>query len=135
MRRPPEVRFARNHHGWSDPDSGGLAAEDFWRKLARSARVAGREVVEKALWLYYAAQQPNVPRWAKLTIWGALAYFVLPVDAVPDVLPAVGFVDDLGVLTAALATVAAYVDEDVKEQSRQRLCAWFGPAPAASPRS
>ena len=135
MRRPPEVRLARNHHSWSDPDSGGFAAEDFWRKLARSARVAGREVVEKALWLYYAAQQPNVPRWAKLTIWGALAYFVLPVDAVPDVLPAVGFVDDLGVLTAALATVAAYVDEDVKEQSRQRLCAWFGPAPAASPRS
>lgn len=135
MRRPPEVRLARNHHSRSDPDSGGCAAEDFWRKLARSARVAGREVVEKALWLYYAAQQPDVPRWAKLTIWGALAYFVLPVDAVPDVLPAVGFVDDLGVLAAALATVAAYVDEDVKEQSRQRLCVWFGPAPAASPGS
>jgi hypothetical protein len=44
-------------------------------------------------------------------------------------------VDDLGALAAALATVAAYVDEDVKQQARERLCVWFGPAPDAKERS
>lgn len=131
MRRPPEIRLARNY----DQSSDGVSAGDFWRKLGQSARVAGRELVEKALWLYYAAERPDVPRWAKLTMWGALGYFVLPVDAVPDFLPAVGFVDDLGALAAALATVAAYVDEDVKQQARERLCVWFGPAPDAKERS
>ena len=131
MRRPPEIRLARNY----DQSSDAVSAGDFWRKLGQSARVAGRELVEKALWLYYAAERPDVPRWAKLTMWGALGYFVLPVDAVPDFLPAVGVVDDLGALAAALATVAAYVDEDVKQQARERLCVWFGPAPDAKERS
>ena len=73
-----------------------------------------------------AAQRPDVPRWAKLTIYAALAYFILPTDAIPDLLPAIGYADDLGALSAALLTVAAYVDEDVKQQARLRLQTWFG---------
>ena len=59
----------------------------FWDKVKNFALKAGKEVIEKALWLYYAAQQPNTPVWAKTVIYGALAYFVLPVDAVPDAIP------------------------------------------------
>lgn len=128
MRRPPRITPAdgfRAHHG-NDPAAFSAAA--FWRKLSRFASSAGRELVEKALWLYYAAERPDVPRWAKLTIWGALAYFVMPVDAIPDLLPGVGYVDDLGALGAALATVASYVDDDVKVRARARLSAWFGPS-------
>ena len=58
-------------------------------------------MIEKALWLYYAAQQPNTPVWAKTLIYGALAYFVLPFDAIPDVLLGLGFTDDMAVLLAA----------------------------------
>lgn len=101
----------------------------FWSKLAHSALAAGQAVVERALWLYYAAERPDVPRWAKLTIYGALAYFVLPLDAIPDFLPGAGYVDDLGALGAALLTVASYVDDDVKRRARARMREWFGALP------
>lgn len=83
-------------------------------------------MIEKALWLYYAAQQPNTPVWAKTLIYGALAYFVLPVDAVPDAIPVVGFTDDLGALAAALGTVSMYVTDQVKTMAAEKMKEWFG---------
>ena len=91
------------------------------RKLQRVLKRTGREVVEKALWLWYAAQNPRTPKWAKTTIWSALVYLLVPIDAIPDVLPALGYSDDLGVIAAALVAVAAYVDDDVKAKARERL--------------
>lgn len=99
---------------------------DFWRKLSRFARKAGREVVEKALWLYYAMQRPETPAWAKRTIVGALVYFLLPFDLVADLAPLVGFTDDLSVLLVAVSTVAAYITPTVKEQARLKASEWFG---------
>ncbi|MFP1723706.1 YkvA family protein [Lonsdalea quercina] len=98
----------------------------FWTKIVDYAKKAGREVIEKALWLYYAAQRPDTPVWAKTTIYAALAYFVLPVDAIPDALPVVGFTDDLGVLAGAMGTVSLYINEEVKRQTHDKLADWFG---------
>ncbi|MBC3936784.1 YkvA family protein [Undibacterium rugosum] len=98
----------------------------FWAKLRAFASQAGREVVEKALCLYYAAQRPDTPLWAKTAIFGALAYFISPLDAIPDVLPGVGYTDDLGVLAAALVTVGHYIDNDVKQRAGEQLRKWFG---------
>lgn len=98
----------------------------FWDKVKNFAIKAGKEVIEKALWLYYAAQQPGTPAWAKAVIYGALAYFVLPVDAVPDAIPVAGFTDDLGALAAALGTVAMYVTEDVKRMAAEKMRIFFG---------
>ncbi len=100
--------------------------EDFWNKLRRFARQAGREVVEKALWLYYALMRPETPAWAKRTIVGALVYFILPFDLVADLAPLVGFTDDLSVLLVAVGTVAAYITPAVKEQARVKANEWFG---------
>lgn len=99
-----------------------------WNKLARYAKVAGKEVVEKVLWLYYAAQDPQTPRWAKTAIYGALGYFIFPLDAIPDFAVLLGYTDDLGVLLAALATVSAYITDDVKAQASRKMERWFGPA-------
>ena len=98
----------------------------FWDKVKNFALKAGKEVIEKALWLYYTAQQPSTPAWAKAVIYGALAYFVLPTDAIPDVIPVAGFTDDLGALAAALGTVAMYVDDNVKRLTDIKLREWFG---------
>ncbi len=98
----------------------------FWRKLSRFARSAGREVVEKALWLYYTLQRPETPAWAKRTIVGALAYFLLPFDLVSDLAPLVGFTDDLSVLLVAVSTVAAHITPEVKAQARRKAAEWFG---------
>lgn len=98
----------------------------FWEKVADYAKTAGKEVIEKALFLYYSAQKPETPVWAKTAIFGALAYFISPIDAIPDVLPVIGYVDDLGVLAAAVASVSAYIDADVKQDARNKMAAWFG---------
>jgi uncharacterized membrane protein YkvA (DUF1232 family) len=97
----------------------------FWNKVTTFAKAAGREVIEKALWLYFAAQRPETPLWAKTAIYGALAYFVMPLDAIPDIVPLAGYTDDLAALAAALASVAMYVDDDVKERAQAKLSAWF----------
>jgi uncharacterized membrane protein YkvA (DUF1232 family) len=82
--------------------------------------------VEKALLLYYAAQEEKAPKWAKATIAGALGYFIVPLDAIADFTPAVGYADDLGVLVLAIAAVATYINEDVRAKTATRMKAWFG---------
>lgn len=98
----------------------------FKDKLIRYAKAAGREVVEKALWLYYASRSPETPIWAKTAIYGALGYFISMIDAIPDLTPIVGYTDDLGVLVAAIATVSAYITPEVKTRANEKLRQWFG---------
>jgi uncharacterized membrane protein YkvA (DUF1232 family) len=54
-----------------------------------------------------------------------LAYFVMPLDAIPDIVPLAGYTDDLGALAAAIGSVSMYIDDDVKEQAGNRVSAWF----------
>jgi uncharacterized membrane protein YkvA (DUF1232 family) len=103
-----------------------FSEDSFWNKVVKYAKAAGQEVVEKALLLYYAAQNQQTPAWAKATIYGALGYFILPLDAIPDVLPGVGYTDDLGVIAAAITAVSMYITDDVKRQASQKLQDWFG---------
>ena len=62
----------------------------------------------------------------KATIAGALGYFIVPLDAIADITPAVGYADDLGVLALAIAAVAAYINDDVRRKTADKLEAWFG---------
>lgn len=98
----------------------------FWDKMSRVFRRAGYELLEKALWLHYAAQRPETPRWARVTAYGALGYFILPFDAIPDWLFGFGLTDDLGALTLAVATISQYIDSDVRRRSTVKLDSWFG---------
>ncbi len=101
--------------------------ELFSEKLGGLALQAGKTVVENALTLFYVAQDPKVPATEKLLIGGALAYLILPIDAVPDFLPAVGFGDDLAALTAAAATVSMCINTDeAKKSANQKMKEWFG---------
>lgn len=112
------------------PENGEYARQysetNFWEKLGAYAKVAGREVVEKALVLFFTAQSPQVPLWARTTIYGALGYFISPFDAIPDVTPLVGFADDLGVLAAALAVVLIHVTPEIEERARSQAARWIG---------
>jgi uncharacterized membrane protein YkvA (DUF1232 family) len=103
-----------------------FSEEGFWEKVVKYAKVAGQEVIEKALWLFYAYLEPGTPLWAKGVIVSALGYFISPIDAIPDVIPVVGYSDDLGVLVAALAAVAFYITDNVKENASNKLRDWFG---------
>ena len=100
--------------------------QNFWQKLKNFAIHAGRDVVEKALILFYAAQRPETPLWAKTVIYSALAYFVLPADAVPDFIPISGYADDLATLVTALGAVAMCITPEVKDNARRTVQDWFG---------
>jgi len=103
--------------------------ESFWEKLGKFALRAGREVVVQALTLYYCMRDRDTPKWAKGVIVGALGYFILPLDAIPDFTPLIGYADDLGALTAAVATVAAHVKSEHFEKARETSRRWFGDPP------
>ncbi len=100
--------------------------DSFWEKLKNFAKVAGKEVVEKALLLYYAGQEEKAPAWAKATIVASLGYFITPLDAIVDLTPGVGYADDLGVLAMAIAAVAAYINDDVRARAKEKMTQWFG---------
>ena len=100
--------------------------EGFWSKVKKFAKSAGENILNPALKLYYAAQDPETPTWAKTTIYGALGYFISPIDAIPDLTPVVGYSDDLGVLVAATAAVAIHIKKEHKEKAKETLKQWFG---------
>ena len=100
--------------------------ESFWQKLSTNAFKAGKDVVEKALTLYYASRSDNFPTWAKTTVYSSLAYFILPVDLIPDVIPAAGYTDDLIVLLSALSILEIHVTPEHKETAKNKLRQWFG---------
>ncbi|HOU54434.1 MAG TPA: YkvA family protein [Myxococcota bacterium] len=105
---------------------GEYSEEAFWDKVGRYASQIGRAVLKPVLILYYTLQKPEVPVWAKTVIIGALAYFILPFDVVPDVIPGVGYSDDAGVLASAIGTVAAYIDDDVKARAQATVDSLLG---------
>ena len=100
--------------------------DSFKEKVKGFAIRAGKDVIEKALILFYCLKDPNTPRWAKASIIASLGYFIALVDAIPDLTPGIGFADDLGVLVAAISTVAQHVKEEHKQKARQKLQTWFG---------
>ncbi|MCX7957717.1 MAG: YkvA family protein [Deltaproteobacteria bacterium] len=100
--------------------------EEFSDKVARYAKIAGRKVMEKVFWLYFAVKRPDCPLWAKSVIIGAIAYFIIPSDAIPDIIFGIGYTDDLGVMLAAIKTVSSLIDENVKKQTEDKLKLIFG---------
>ncbi len=100
--------------------------DNFWDKVKAYAKAAGESVLELALKLYYSLQDDDTPNWAKATIIGALGYFISPIDAIPDITPGVGYLDDLGVLSASFAAVAAHIKDEHVEKAKQTLKNWFG---------
>lgn len=79
----------------------------FWPKLARTA--ARIPFADQVIAVYYAARDPETPTAAKGLMLGALAYFVMPIDAIPDVLAGIGFTDDAAVIAAVIATLGAHI--------------------------
>lgn len=91
----------------------------FWTKFKRV--VAGLPFAEDLLAAYYCAFDRETPRHVQISLLGAIAYFVLPFDFVPDVLPVLGFTDDAAVLAAAIRMVASHIRPDHRDAARAAL--------------
>ncbi len=92
---------------------------DFWAKLKRVSRQL--PFVEDLVAAYFCATDPATPKRVKLILLGAVAYFVLPTDAVPDFLPLIGFADDAAMLAAAISQVAGAINDSHREKAREVL--------------
>lgn len=99
--------------------------QGFWDKVYSVAKLAGRQVIEKALILFFCLTDNQTPAWAKIIIIGALGYFISPIDAVPDFFPFVGYSDDLAVLIAAIQSIAIVIKHEHYEKANQKLNEWF----------
>lgn len=97
----------------------------FWDKLKKFASAAGVKTVYSALLLFFAYKRSDTPGWAKRLVVGVLGYLIMPIDAIPDLGFLIGYTDDLGVLSFALVTIAAYVNDDVRANAREKLANWF----------
>jgi uncharacterized membrane protein YkvA (DUF1232 family) len=89
----------------------------FWRKLQGVA--ASIPFAEDLLTAYYCAFDKSTPTSVKASLLGALAYFVLPTDAIPDFLPVLGFTDDAAILAAAIKMVSDHIRPEHRDAARR----------------
>ncbi|MBQ3207242.1 MAG: DUF1232 domain-containing protein [Bacteroidales bacterium] len=96
-----------------------------WKKIGAVAKRAGSKVIYPVLLLYYVLQDKNTPLKHKAVIVGALGYFILPLDLIPDLVPLLGFSDDLAALVACVKAIIDNVTPEIKEKANRKLETWF----------
>lgn len=116
MRTPDNIEKYQDHYN----------EKKFLSKLPRAARKAGSKLVYCALLLYYVLKSPAVSKGDKGKIYGALGYFLLPLDILPDFIPLAGYTDDLSALLWALHTVWKNITPEIKAQAAAKTSEWFG---------
>jgi len=90
--------------------------------IPKLMRVIGRvPFADDLVSAWYAARDPLTPMKAKAVLYAAVAYFVMPADALPDVIVGLGFTDDATVLATALGVVGMYVKERHRRMARRLL--------------
>jgi uncharacterized membrane protein YkvA (DUF1232 family) len=103
--------------------------KEFWAKMKRVA--ARLPFAEDLLAAYYCAFDRQTPRHVQAALVGALAYFILPFDAIPDFLPVLGFTDDAAVLATAIKLVASHITPDHRTAAQSALARLRGEGEAA----
>ncbi|WP_294655349.1 YkvA family protein [uncultured Fusobacterium sp.] len=99
--------------------------KSFFDKLKKVLKVVGVKGVYMLLLLYNTLQRKDIPPKEKSIIIGALGYFILPLDALPDITPIVGYSDDIFALGMAILKVMPYIDDEMKEKSKEQIKKWF----------
>jgi uncharacterized membrane protein YkvA (DUF1232 family) len=113
------MAFARAAFWRTEKNDDSALQRSFWRKMRRVA--ARLPFAQDLLAAYYCAFDRDTPLQVKATLAGAIAYFVLPLDAIPDVLPVLGFTDDAAVLAIAIKLVASSIRPEHRNAARDAL--------------
>lgn len=91
----------------------------FWRKVGRV--LASIPFADDLVAAYLCAMDRTTPAYVRAVLLGAVAYFVLPADMVPDLLAGLGFTDDASVLAAAIAAVGRHLQPGHRAEAQRRL--------------
>ncbi|MDQ0196379.1 YkvA family protein [Paenibacillus wynnii] len=87
-----------------------LVKSGFW---AKTKKFAGKvPFTRDAVAMYYCALDSKTPLWAKGIAFGALAYFITPIDAIPDAFIAMGLTDDAAVIMAGFRAISSQVKDE-----------------------
>ena len=98
----------------------------FLDKVTKYGKLIGITALYKAVQLWFVLQKPDVPARTKAVIMVALGYLIAPLDFLPDLLPVLGYTDDIVAITFALIKVQGYIDEEVERKSKKLLTKIFG---------
>ncbi|MEL6436676.1 MAG: YkvA family protein [Pseudomonadota bacterium] len=99
----------------------------FWPKFKRAARSI--PFSQDLVAAYFCAMDPETPTRVRGILLAALAYFILPLDSLPDFIVGFGFTDDIAVLTAAFAAVSGSITDAHRAAAKKSLDDWDGKAP------
>ena len=98
--------------------------DKLWDKMKKFAKKLGGKSIYYVLVLYYVLQSKDVSLQNKALILGALGYFILPIDLIPDVIPAMGFVDDAAALALAYKAIQDSVTPEIEAKAKEQLGDW-----------
>ena len=130
--RKKQANISGSSHGvdYSQIDTASYAGhyseERLRQKLTRHFKKIGIQAAYKALQLYYVTKNPKCPARIKAGIYGALGYFIAPVDAIADFIPFIGYTDDLAIIGAAIAFAHFYINDEVRQKAKEKLAWVFG---------
>lgn len=90
----------------------------FFYKVAKYSKYLGKSILNKIFILYYVFKDKDTPDWIKAIIIGALGYFILPADLVPDLIPIAGFSDDIATLLGTVTAINSYIKPEHRYQAK-----------------
>ena len=98
----------------------------FMDKIFKFAKKAGLKLIYLALLLYYTLSSESLPFKDKALIYGALGYFILPIDLIPDSIPIIGLTDDFTFLKYAYSKIKDNITDESREKAKIKLHSLFG---------
>ena len=114
-RTPNDIERYRKHY----------SEKGLFTKISKVCKKAGLKVIYYILLLFYVLKDEKTSLEHKAIIIGALGYFILPLDMLPDFIPVVGFSDDIAAIIACVKTVKANITPEIKKKAIQKLYDWF----------
>ncbi len=130
MHEPPEPRALVPYLPEGSERQKARVEAGFWGKVRR---LVGRvPFLEDAVAAYYCTTDSDTPARVKVVLTAALAYFIVPIDLIPDFIATLGFTDDAAVLFAAIQTVAPHIKDGHRTQARTALRRLSGNTDSAS---
>jgi len=93
--------------------------KNFWIKIKRVA--AKLPFAEELLAAYYCAFDRQTPRHVQAALLGAIAYFILPFDFIPDMLPVLGFTDDAAILATTIRLVSSHIKPEHRDAAHAAM--------------
>jgi uncharacterized membrane protein YkvA (DUF1232 family) len=94
---------------------------DFLKKLSKVSGKLSSSLLYYFIILYYLVSDKNIPLKTRLIFIAALGYFILPSDLVADVIPGLGFTDDLAFVTYAFSTANDFITPELKAKAQERV--------------